>query len=275
MGSNAKMQLPFPEFTYLFDKSRNLIYIPIPKVACSSLKTWFLMSSPSLDMRPDPLTWKVDAWLGNEGNRYLLKDLAPLDNRSNFCFAFVRNPWSRLVSCYINRILGHRASEPTEEYLRVMRKLSRGPWYRVDKRARHHARKRFRGRGWPDRLEITFRQFAERVVAATPPSDMDPHWRPQSAFLGSHDLDFLGRFEHLSQDIGRLSQELGISCTLYELNRSRYLGRESGRCFADCPQADLREMKAMPGYRQFYTRDLVETVANVYARDHDLFGYDF
>lgn len=266
----AKEKLFFPEDTYLIDQSRHLIYIPIPKVACTSLKVWFLKTSPDLDIQPDPASWKVNAWLGNEGNRYLLQDFAPLQDDRMFRFAFVRNPWSRLVSSYLNRIVGRGT-----EYRRVMKKLSRGGWYRFDRRALYYARKRLRGVGWPERAEVTFREFVMREVAVTSAKEMDPHWRPQCMFLGSHELDFVGRFERLAEDLGVLGQKLGIGTDLPELNRSQYVDRSNGECFADCTQAQLRAMLARPRYQQFYTPDLVDEVARVYANDLDRFGYDF
>lgn len=263
-------RLSFPEDTYLIDESRDLIYIPIPKVACTSLKTWFLTTSPDIDIQPDPGSWKVNAWLGNEGNRYLLKDLGPLRDSRTFLFAFVRNPWSRLVSCYLNRIVGRGV-----EYRNIMKKLSRGSWYRIDKRIRYYARKRIYGVGWTEKSEITFREFVLREVAATPVMEMDPHWRPQYTFLGQHEPDFIGRFERLAEDLKAIGKEFGISADLHELNRSQYISHDHSGCFADCSQAQLRAMPAMPHYRLFYTPDLIDTVARAYTKDLDRFGYDF
>jgi len=263
-------KLRFPEDTYLIDEARDLIYIPIPKVACTSLKIWFLKTSPDLEIQPDPASWKVNAWLGDEGNRYLLQDLAPLRDGRMFRFAFVRNPWSRLVSTYLNRIVGRGI-----EHRQLMKKLSRGDWYRFDKRALYYVRKRIRGVGWAERAEVTFREFVTREVAVTPPMEMDPHWRPQYTFLGEHELDFIGRFEQLTEDLEALCGKLGISADLPELNRSQYVDLDDGKQFADCPQAHLRAMPAMPRYRQFYTPDLVDEVARVYAKDLDRFGYRF
>lgn len=263
-------RLSFPENTYLVDRSRSLIYIPIPKVASTSLKIWFLSTAPDLGAHPDPGNWKVNAWLGNEGNRYLLKDLAPLRDPGAFRFAFVRNPWSRLVSSYLNRIVGRGA-----EYRNVMKRLYRGEWYQLPKRIRYYARKREHGVGWPESAEVTFREFVMREVAVMPAMEMDPHWRPQHAFLGGHEPDFIGRFERLGEDLEALGRKLGASWPLPELNRSRYVESRDGACLADCAQSELRAMPGVPHYRQFYTPDLVETVARVYREDLERFGYDF
>ena len=254
----------------MIDASRDLIYIPIPKVASTSLKIWFLSTSPDVGEHPDSASWKVNAWLGAEGNRYLLKELAPLHDRQTFKFTFVRNPWSRLVSSFLNRIVDRGV-----EYRNVMKRLSRGPWFRLDKRVRYYARKWAYGVGWPETAEVTFREFVERELCAMPAMEMDPHWRPQYTFLGPHEPDFIGRFERLAEDLRALCDRLGVTPSLPELNRSQYADRQEGECVADRTQAELRAMKAMPGYRRFYTPELVDIVARVYARDIERFGYDF
>ncbi len=156
-----------------------------------------------------------------------------------------------------------------------MKKLSKGRWYRWDKRVAYFVQKRISGQGWTEAAEVTFREFVTREVAVTPEVKMDPHWRPQYTFLGPHRLDFLGRFEHLSEDLEKLTGKIGAGTELPELNRSQYVEQVGDECFADCPPRRLRRMSAMPRYRQFYTTDLVEEVARVYAQDIDRFGYEF
>ena len=259
----------FPENTFLVDEARNLVYAPIPKVACTSLKIWFLLTAPDLPVHPNPEDWKVNAWLAGEGNRYLLKDTRVLDGRM-FRFTFVRNPWSRLVSGYLNRIVGRGI-----EYRQMMKRVARGSWYRVDRRARYYLRKWTLGAGWPESAEPTFREFVQREVAGLAPDDMNPHWRPQHAFIGSFEPDFVGKFERLEEDVEQLCLRLGIDNSLPHLNRSRYKKKSTSECFADCAQSELRSMHELPLYRQFYTPDLVDIVADVYRQDIQRFGYDF
>lgn len=262
--------LGFPESTYLYDASRQLIYLPIPKVACTSLKTWFVKTSPSVDFEPDPATFKVNLWLGDEGSHCLLEDVRLLSDARVFRFCFVRNPWSRLVSAYLNRIVGQGI-----EYEQLMTRLGKGEWYRVDRRARFALRRRLFGVGWSERAELSFREFVAREIAVSPAEEMDPHWRPQCSFLGRYALDFVGRFERLDEDMAALGRKLGIDEALPERNRSRYVPTDGAGCHADSTPAELRGMPAMPRYRQFYTAELVDVVARVYAEDVERFGYDF
>ncbi len=268
--SAASETLGFPESTYLVDPERSLVYLPIPKVACTSLKTWFVRSSPGARISEDPATFKVNLWLGDEGRRYLLHDAALLEDPEVFRFCFVRNPWSRLVSAYLNRIVGQGV-----EYKRLMTRLSRGRWYRLDKRAAFALRRRIGGVGWPERAELSFREFVTREVAVTAPSEMDPHWRPQCDFFADYPLDFIGRFERLHADFEALARRLHIADPLPERNRSHYVAHADRTCLAHRAPAELRRLSAMPSYRQFYTTELVETVGRVYAADIERFDYDF
>lgn len=270
MRSSENSFLPsFPENTYLVDENRNLVYAPIPKVACTSLKIWFLLTAPGVDIRPDPKDWKVNAWLAGEGNRFLLKDTRVLDGRM-FRFAFVRNPWSRLVSAYLNRIVGRGI-----EHRQMMKRFTRGRWYRVDKRAKYYFRKWTQGVGWPESTEPTFREFVHREVVDKSIGGMDPHWYPQHLFINSFEPDFVGKFERLEDDVDRLCLQLGIPNSLPHLNRSAYRSEGTADCYADCAQSALRSMDELPRYRQFYTPDLIDMVGDVYRRDIQRFGYDF
>ena len=70
------------------------------------------------------------------------------------------------------------------------------------------------GQGWPELTEVTFREFVEQEVAPAEPMAMDPHWRPQHLFFGGHDLDFLGRFERLQEDVDALRERIGGAAPL-------------------------------------------------------------
>ena len=99
--------------------------------------------------------------------------LAGLDGeyRDYFRFAFVRNPWDRLVSCYSNKFSD-------------MGKGLGGPRQRAEEFS-------------PD---MSFAEFVE-AVHATPDEEANPHFRSQHAVVcdpqGRVMADFVGRFENL------------------------------------------------------------------------------
>ena len=107
-----------------------------------------------------------------------------------FRFAFVRNPWDRLVSVWVEKI--DAIFSP------------------------------FRIYGWTPALP--FRDFV-RAVCAMPPDERDHHFAPQAPLLryaGEWCVDFLGRFERLNEDWRLLSQAAGWKAPLPHINRSEH-----------------------------------------------------
>ena len=82
-------------------------------------------------------------------------------------------------------------------------------------------------------------------------------FRPQFTFISAADgrlqTDFLGKVEDMQQSYDDLCLRLGIeSRSLDHANRSR-----------------------RKDYRDYYDQELIDGVARIYARDLELFGYDF
>lgn len=131
-----------------------------------------------------------------------------------FKFAFVRNPWDRMVSAYFY----------AKEYLG----LSMG---RFDEFIKEKA--------WDE--------YGEAI---------DPHWEPQHEFIRFNDrfiVDFIGRFENLDADFTEACHQIGIKpCQLPHVNATQH--------------AD---------YKEYYTDELRQIVAEKYAKDIELFGYEF
>lgn len=82
-------------------------------------------------------------------------------------------------------------------------------------------------------------------------------FRPQHTFLTNADgelqADMLGKVESMQESYNAIAQRLGIETTeLDHANRSR-----------------------RSAYRQYYDQEAIDGVAKIYARDLELFGYDF
>ena len=138
---------------------------------------------------------------------------------SFYKFAFVRNPWDRLVSSY--------------NYLRkggISRKLT--PFIR------EHV------------LDFgSFEAFVENGLAHEAVL-REQHFRPQSAFLcrgnGELAVDYLGRYENLDRDFDEVAARLGASTKLEPRNSS---GRTRG--YRDCYTDKTRDLTA-----EIYRRDI-------------------
>lgn len=96
------------------------------------------------------------------------------DFNGYFKFAFVRNPWSRVVSCYCNKVLTkcHPAFE--ECY---------------------------------DKDFAYFVDFIDRIDLV----NCDPHIKLQTKLFPINELDFIGRFENFAEDLQYVLSMLGIN----------------------------------------------------------------
>lgn len=271
----------WPEKTYLLNRERRFVYCPIPKVAMTSIKLWVLLVAEG---RSDPRVSyeEVSERLRARASfRKLSRGevRSTLRDPSFFKFVFVRNPWSRLVSAYIDKFLPVRrqareviAAIRARERPRGTSRIGRPSWIAALTRT---------SRGGQEeeddcRAGITFRQFIE-YLGSRDPGSLNRHWRPQHLFLGRHEFDFVGKLERLDEDFGYVRRKLDIAIELPRRNATAYAESDSDihDCLADWPPERLRALDRFPGYRSFYSPDLAEVVGRVYAADAERFGYTF
>jgi hypothetical protein len=125
-----------------------------------------------------------------------------------FSFAFVRNPWDRLVSAFFYLHAGGANAED------------------ADFRDRHLSR--FAGR-------------FDRFLDGLPDLIDHQHFRPQTHWLrapdGRIDLDFIGRFERFADDLTAVAERLDLGmATVAHRNRSSH---EGYRAYYDSRGIDL------------------------------------
>jgi hypothetical protein len=245
-------RLTWPEADYLVNHERKLIYCPIAKVACSSIKRWFLALAG--EQIPD------DTSIHKAARRHRLREhsaitaLQSLRDPRYFKFAFVRNPWSRLVSAYLNKFLRVNSCST-----RFAEEMSRGSPPRDEKGL----------------VQVTFAQFVQHL-AASKPARYDIHWRPQYLYLTGHCFDFVGRFERLSDDFADLQQKLGTSAPLARCKTTRYAAEnQQMEIVADLKPSELVARGPLPDYRWFYTPALRELARQIYEPDIRLGNYEF
>jgi hypothetical protein len=174
------------------------------------------------------------------GPHFKCKDLFDADGRlardEFFVFTFVRNPWERLVSTFFYIMKGGRAE--------------------IDARRRDLILSKYQG---------DFRRFVQdieswiniREADSIYPDQFIPHFRPQSEFILDNDgfnmIDFIGRVENIEQDFKLLCAALSVDAVkLPKSNRSSH-----GR------------------YQKYYDDKSKDIVAEYYAKDIELFRYQF
>jgi Sulfotransferase family len=159
------------------------IYFTNPKVASTTIKATVFLAETGSTLPPDP--GPPDHWDGEWSRKMgpekdLKGFLRALQSPDYFRFAFVRNPYTRIVACYLDKIVRRP-----------------GPKYRTEA-------------GLPAGGRASLAEFL-RAIERQPPLAMNRHWRLQSVLIPRDvPLDFVGRFEQLEEDLVSLFTRLGL-----------------------------------------------------------------
>jgi hypothetical protein len=151
-------------------------------------------------------------------------------------FAFVRNPWARMVSWW----------SMIQDWDRE--------WGPSSGRPQGAAATRMRGNDmW--RAAAAYSGFEEFVLRGT--EELPRVGVPQIRYLRApklgREVDFIGRTENFVADLQKVQVQLGLE-----------------------PSTPVHKNKSRHGtYHDYYTDETRERVAEVYAEDIDLFGYTF
>lgn len=255
----------------LLSKRYRLLYCPIGKVANTSIRKW-LMNLEGIkqgyDESKDNVYNSSLALKLSLEKTYTLKVLA--DNY--YSFAFVRNPFSRLVSSYLNKFIDQKPIP-----LAAAERMNKIVNSRKFNKSQMYIQKLFKG---SKRLKepITFREFV-KYLSETNIDEMDNHWAPQYLFLQTWQFDFIGKFEKLEKDFDtlllNLNQREGIEPIkdILEISNKSDYKSSTNECFADIPGERIRAFNSYPSYRFFYDQEIERIVANIYSEDFKLFGY--
>ncbi len=202
------------------------MYFPIQKVANSS---WKLLCAEILGLGAPR----------GRGPHAIEFPTLPLEDvrryEDYFRFCFVRNPWDRVVSCYVEKI--KQDPEYTTPFFRngvFVGFLDYGVF----------------------RAGMSFERFAE-AVAGIPDREADRHFRSQATFVtddaGQLLVNFVGKLEQSETDFPHVLRRLGRDTSAVpHLNQSSH-----------------------GDYRSFYTPRTLELIRRRYEKDIELFGYDF
>ncbi|MEO1350629.1 MAG: sulfotransferase family 2 domain-containing protein [Cyanobacteria bacterium J06635_15] len=176
------------------------IYIPIPKVACTSLKKAF---ASAIDIDLNLVT------IGEKSIQQIDFPYTEIHEIERFKdykkFVFVRNPWDRLVSCYKDKV------RPDKDYSGERNLYVDGV---------HIGLLRY----GVFRAGMPFSEFV-KAISEIPDEQANPHFRSQHTFLSNKNappfVDFIGKFEKLNQDFNTICEAIGMSSlTLPHSNKS-------------------------------------------------------
>ena len=194
------------------ERSR-LVYYFIPKTGCTTIKSLILEA----EARPVP---DVTEEIHVQADKLIIpKSTLNLQlSRYNgyLKFAFVRNPWARLVSCYLNKVVALRPGTFKEFSYRY-------PHVRFDR--------------------VSFTGFV-RFVCRVPDDLCEPHFKPQSAFFDDKDVDFIGRFERFPDELAQVIERAELDQRFLKYCRMRKMKSATGKPYTDHYTAETRRLVA-------------------------------
>ena len=163
-----------------------LIYVETPKVGCTTIKQILQFNELDGDserLPSDIHDRSVSPLKAPSFDEELF--ISSLVSPDIFVFAFVRNPITRVLSAYLDKVTV-RGVQAT----RIQRELGVDPAESVP----------------------SFEQFID-IVSEQSPKDMNPHWAPQCFLLGLPNVkyDYLGRFECFRESIEYLANRKSLA----------------------------------------------------------------
>jgi len=169
------------------------IFVETPKVACSTIK----LTLQRMELE-DPEFIREDFEDLHRRDYSPLLRLQQLPNFESymqredfFTFCFVRNPYTRLLSCYLDKII-----HPTNFKKKVMQSMG------LDESNLGHP--------------ISFEEFVT-LIETQRPIEMDYHWRPQTYLSCKHivDYNYVGRLETFADDFQSIGKQLSSNFEKY------------------------------------------------------------
>lgn len=157
------------------------MYFETPKVGCSTIKrTLQLAELADVNATPEDVHDKASSPLSDPAKDFE-SFINALQDPNFIRFAFVRNPYTRILSCYLDKVV-----ENEWERQRLLPQL-----------------------GFSGADIVPFSEFLE-AVSGQNVREMEMHWAPQSVLLsGQANLSFIGRFESFSEDFSNLRRVIG------------------------------------------------------------------
>jgi hypothetical protein len=235
------MPLDQIDYTVNISGKYGLAYFDLPKGGCSTIKSIF----QELE--------RNEIWSEEENTdleKIHIKELSPLLSPSDigfgkffrmmernkiFCFTFSRNPFSRVLSGYLDKILGHE-----EEKIGILHILGRN-YLEIGQ-------------------HITFDEYISALFKLRhDPIKLNCHWRPMTLqlFADIVQFDFVGRIENFEEDIYELGQRLNIKKVKQYAKRRIHIRDASDKC------------------KDYYCDSTKKMIIEIYEEDFKYFGYNF
>jgi len=197
------MSFPYYSQNNILIEKLKSVYFFIPKVACTSIKSviaqYLGLNNFDNSTENTDVHHQIDF-------PYIIKNEAINTYQHYFKFAFVRNPWDRLVSCYKNKI----TDTPNLNNITYVKGVG------VISLNNYGVNRFYAG--------MSFQEFVD-IIADTPDETSDDHFKSQTRIIsdnhGNIIPDYIGKFENISKDFMYVLKHIRLSeYKLPNLNKS-------------------------------------------------------
>lgn len=232
---------------FIYNAERGFLFAYVPKVACTNWKSLLRYMAGEKDWLNNRLAHDKQ----NGGLHYL--DLGGpgaelLQDPSVRKYAMVRDPYSRTLSAYLNKVESRLPVTPEpvpgeDHFTMVTREIDR---YR-------------RGVLGTERFpQMCFEAFLLWLRDSGSWFTHDEHWAPQTVLLRQPQVrfDILGRFENLAEDAPRMLEAMGCD-----------------QGFPTQKDVNFAPTKATDKMARYYTPACYALVEEILAADFTAFGY--
>jgi hypothetical protein len=248
--------LRWPSSAMMVSEQHKLLYIPVAKCACTSLKS-SMLALAEIEQYPRAVELGVHLVTDRFNTGVQLKDKSMkrawdiLASTDYFKFMVVREPFERLVSAYLEKFVYNRHNERNLLHTRDVIARAQGS-SAIDLQ-----------RG------ISFDDFVSAIITEEP-GELDPHWRPQNLYrktvkrrINTYKLEHIDRLEDALAGITGQALQFG------HRNKTRRSDRLL-RSLSTLPAAEIEKLGSFDP-RSFESTDRREAIQDYYRDDIELY----
>lgn len=223
-----------------------LIYFPLPKSACTLFCTFVALNSDTKRVF-DAQKQGVHQFRFRE-TELQLRNMALATDDRYFRFTVIRDPYSRLVSAYVDKLV-----KPVRA-----------------------------GKAWATGKKCADHSFESMIGALhrMPDARIEKHFRPQAAFIRNIPMDHIGIFDDLGPTLRMIEDRYGVDVqkevesNVYAPKRTKYSQAEpsASHYVGNLTARELAAMRDIPPVECFYNDRLREMVSKRYREDQEIYN---
>ncbi|WP_159098533.1 sulfotransferase family 2 domain-containing protein [Thiorhodospira sibirica] len=237
-----------------------IIYAPIAKNGCSSLKYIFYTLLNSSETRSEPID--VHQYFLTDGAKYTLSTVPPemamkmLADIEYLKFAVIRNPLDRAVSAYVQKFVTSRIYNALPSI--IVKDVV--DWVYKNK-----------GQIVDYEKSINFSQFVD-YLTNTSDCDLESHWAPQYLYLEKVNFDKIFTLERMTDVYDFLGNRTGCSTPGVAINVTDIFETSCLSDISELYPSELLNYPSIPSYNNFLPTHIRDSLENKYGRDFCLYN---